>query len=142
MDRSALFLTCAYRRHGIFEARPDWEETKTVEVRGARLLVRKIDHRGAGCSQVMPRMGQIEALIAQREIRDSVFADSQSDASPIVKRGIFDEYLRKVAVSIRYHDVGYFAAMAFDKRDSKYIFCELFQWGFRFRPGKILDLLY
>jgi hypothetical protein len=45
-----------------------WEETNTVEVRVARLLARKIDHRAAGCLQVMPRIREIETFVAEWEI--------------------------------------------------------------------------
>jgi hypothetical protein len=76
-------------------------------------------------SQVVAGIGEIKALVAQRKVRDAVFAHREGEAVPVVKGGVFDFYLRNPAVGVGAKDVGDFAAMTLGEGDGERVFGQL-----------------
>ena len=75
----------------------------------------EINHQNG--SQIMPAVGKIETLVAQRKIGNLLIAHGHGQPKPVVKRGIHDFVVRKAAVGIGHRDVADGAAPAFHERD-------------------------
>ena len=74
----------------------------------------------------MTAIRKIEALVAQREVRDLLIAHSYRETHPIVKRGIDDFVVSKARFWISDCDVADFTTPSFDQRHNKAIRCERF----------------
>src|SRR6516164_4424147 len=92
-------------------------------------------------SQIMAAVRQIEALVAEVEIRYLLVAQGQGQSAPVVERGVHDLVACKPAVSVGQGDVADFPAPAFHERDDAVVGFERARWLADRPVGKGAQLL-
>src|SRR5260370_22446848 len=70
-------------------------------------------------SQVVPAVGEVEALVAEREVGDLLVAQRQREAGPVVEGGIDDLVGREAALTVGDAHVADLAAPALDERNAE-----------------------
>src|SRR5665647_1812552 len=71
-------------------------------------------------SQVVAAIGEVEALVAQREIRDLAAPHREGDPQPVVEGRIGDLVAREAAGRVRHRDVADFPAPRFRDLAARY----------------------
>src|SRR5688572_873829 len=67
-------------------------------------------------SQIVSAVRQVEALVAEREVRDLLIAERHREAGPVVERGIDDLVRRELSILAGDRHVADLAAPSFDER--------------------------
>src|ERR1035441_7570785 len=70
-------------------------------------------------SQVVAAIGQVEALVAERKIRDLAIPQRERESEPVVERRVDDLVAGKASGRVRHRDVADLPAPAFRERDDE-----------------------
>src|SRR5512144_950317 len=69
----------------------------------------------SAASQIVPRVRQVEALVAEREVGDLAVAERHREAEPVVERRVLHLVVLEAAAGVGGDDVGDLAAPALDE---------------------------
>ena len=99
-------------------------ERRPADIRNDRPSValsqlNQLEHRVLLVIRDRTRIGQIEAFVADRKIRDPVLADGHGQPEPVVERRVLDLVPPETPVAVRDRGVGDLAAPAFDHGDDE-----------------------
>src|SRR5450830_69326 len=92
-------------------------------------------------SQVVAAIGEVEALVAQREIRDLAAPHREGDPQPVVEGRIGDLVAREAAGRVRHRDVADFPAPAFRERHNERVRSHCPGFGTGSPRRKLVELL-